>query len=350
MSRSSRIFRWWFAPLLAGAAYFLFWPVPIEPAAWQPPPDSPLTASVETMHVQQLPEVGPGPEAVAAGPGGWLYSGLDDGRVVRMRPEGGAPETIARTGGRPLGIKFDAAGNLVVADAFRGLLTIARDGSVSVLADSVDGKPLQFANDLDIARDGAIWFSQTSQRHDQRHWMREFWESRPTGRLLRYDPRTRRAEVRLEGLAFANGVALGPDDAFVLVCETTMARIARLWLTGPRAGQSDTFAILPGYPDNLTYNGQGIFWVAVASPRVKALEALADWPGLRRALYRIPAAIRDLRPEHAAWVMGLDTQGKAVREFRDSAGYGSLASAVESGGRLYLGSIETRSVGWAGIR
>ncbi len=177
--------------------------------------------------------------------------------------------------------------------------------------------------------------------------MLEFWEGRPTGRLLRYDLQTGRVEVKLDQLRFANGVALGPDEAYVLVNETTAARITRLWLKGPRAGQSDTFAVLRGYPDTLTYKGHGIFWVAVASPRVKAMEVLAGWPRLRQSLFRLPAAIRDPKPGRMAWVIGLDSEGRTVREWQDPAErFGSLASVTESAGRLYVGSIQTNAVGW----
>ena len=334
---------------VAAAAYLLAWPVDIDPVAWQPLPDPGFTRAKSSGEVSRLPDTGAGPEAVAASSDGWLYTGLQDGRVVRMRPDGSALETFAQTGGRPLGLKFASTGDLLVADAFRGLLAIAPDRSIRVLADNVNGRRIVFANDLDLARDGAIWFSESSLRHDQHHWMLEFWEGRSTGTLVRYDPQSHRAEVKLDGLGFANGVALGPDDAFVLVDETISARITRLWLKGPRAGQHETFATLPGYPDNITYNGHGIFWVAMGSPRVKALEMVSGWPGVRRAIYRIPAAIRDPKPDSMAWVIGLDPDGRVVRQWQDSGRFGSLASAVESGGRLYLGSIQTPNLGWINL-
>ncbi len=343
-----RHLRAWVIVLLAaaGAAYFLLWPVEIDPVAWQPEPDPGYSRRTSSGGIKALPAAGPAPEAVAVGPDGWLYTGLQDGRVVRLRPDGSAVETFVQTGGRPLGMKFDRSGRLLVADAFRGLLAVSSDRVLTVLADSVNGRRMLFPNDLDIAQDGSVWFSDTSQRFDQSHWILEFWEGRPTGRVLRYEPRTGRADVKLDGLGFANGVALGPDDAFVLVSETTAARVTRLWTKGPRAGQRETFAVLPGYPDNLTYNGRGIFWVALATPRIPALERLAGWPQVRRALYHIPAAIRDPKPGRVAWVIGLDTEGRVVRDWQDPAErFGSLASVVESAGRLYLGSIQTNAIG-----
>ena len=244
--------------------------------------------------IRSLPDVGPGPESVAIGPDGRLYTGLQDGRVVRMLADGSGVETFVQTGGRPLGMKFDAGGNLIVADAFRGLLSVSPERKITVLADSVNGERMLFPNDLAIAADGAVWFSDASRRFDQHHWMLDFLEGRATGRLLRYDPRTGRVDVVLDRLMFANGVALGPGDEYVLVNETLAARITRYWLRGPKAGQSDIFAsALPGYPDNLTYNGRGVFWVALPSPRNSALEALAGWPWLRKVVQRLPARLRE---------------------------------------------------------
>jgi sugar lactone lactonase YvrE len=71
-----------------------------------------------------LPDVEPGPESVAIDRDGRVYTGLQNGRVVRMLADGSGVEPFAQTFGWPLGMKFDAGGNLIVADAFRGLLSV----------------------------------------------------------------------------------------------------------------------------------------------------------------------------------------------------------------------------------
>ena len=106
-------------------AYLLFWPVPIDPVAWQPATNPRTVPNDRLSGVRSLPEVGSGPESVAIGPDGRLYTGLQDGRVVRMLADGSGVETFVQTGGRPLGMKFDVGGNLIVADAFRGLLSVS---------------------------------------------------------------------------------------------------------------------------------------------------------------------------------------------------------------------------------
>jgi hypothetical protein len=330
-------------------AYCLFWPAPIDPVVWQPAINPRTVPNDRLSGVRSLPDVGPGPESVAIGRDGRLYTGLQDGRVVRMLAGGSGVETFVQTGGRPLGMKFDAAGNLIVADAFRGLLSVSPERRVTVLAASVNGERMIFPNDLAIAGDGTVWFSDASRRFDQHHWMLDFLEGRASGRLLRYDPRTRGVVVVLDRLMFANGVALGPADEYVLVNETLAARIARYWLSGPKAGRSDIFAsALPGYADNLTYNGRGVFWVALPSPRNPALEGLAGWPWLRKVLGRMPPQLREQKLGRMAWVLALNTEGQVVHNLQDPAGhYGPVTSVIETGGRLYFGSIGTAAIGWA---
>lgn len=342
---------WIAAAALAG--YFLFWPVPIRPVAYTALPNPGKTGRYAVNdNLRGLTQIatglGPAPEDIAQGPDGFLYTGLDDGRIVRFHADGGTIQTVAHTRGRPLGLKFDAAGNLIVADAARGLLELLPGGAVRLLTDSVDDERLRFPNDLDIASDGVIWFSDTSRRFDQHEWMNDFLEGRPSGRLLTFDPRTGRTVVRLDNLAFANGVALGPGEQYVLVAETTAARITRLWLKGPNSGRRDIFLdALPAYPDNLSYNGRGVFWIALPNPRVPLLDALAPWPWLRKVLARIPQSWRDRFTRVSyGWVIGVDTEGRVVRNLQDPSGaYGFVTSAHEFGGVLYLGSLAMNSVG-----
>jgi DNA-binding beta-propeller fold protein YncE len=142
------------APLSRALAYFLFWPVPIDPVAWQPAPNPGTTPNDRLNGIRSLPDVGPGPESVAIGPDGRLYTRSQDGHVVRMLADGSGVEMFVQTGGRPLGMKFDAGGNLIVADAFRGLLSISPKRKITVLADIVNGERMLFPNDLAIAADG----------------------------------------------------------------------------------------------------------------------------------------------------------------------------------------------------
>jgi len=332
-------------------AYLLWWPIPISPVAWSLPPNPGLTGAFEKNDVlaelQVIALDGDGPEDLTMGTDGFLYTGVEDGRIIRFHPDDAAnASTFVNTGGRPLGLQFDAHGNLIVADIHRGLLLVAPDRTLTVLTDSVDGSHLGLVNGLDIAGDGTIWFSDATQR-SKGNAMLDYLEGIASGRLLSYNPETKITKVHLTELRFANGVALGPDDAFVLVNETLGARVTRLWLAGPRMGQQDRFIdALPGHPDNISYNDAGMFWLAMPMARVPAFEALTDNPRLRAALMRLPQMwSADVEP--VAWVIGVDAGGNMRHNLQDWGGnFPAVTSVNEFDGVLYLGSIEASGIGY----
>ncbi|MED5609184.1 SMP-30/gluconolactonase/LRE family protein [Pseudomonas sp. JH-2] len=341
--------------VVAAAVYLAITPSPIDPVAWNPPPAPPMTGVLEpndTLMKAELLGLGQvkGPEDTAVDAQGRLYAGLDDGRVVRL--DNGQVSTFAETGGRPLGMDFDAQGNLIVADAWKGLLKIDPRGQVSVLATEADGVPFAFTDDLDIASDGRIYFSDASSRFRQPDYILDYLETRPHGRLLRYDPATGKAETLLKDLYFANGVALSANEDFVLVNETYRYRIARYWLKGPKAGQQDIFIDnLPGLPDNLQGDRKGTFWVALPTPRKADADFILGQPWLKRQLTKLPRALLP-KPVPYGLVIALDENGKIVRSLHDTSGQHlrMITSAKPVGDYLYFGSLENDRIGRLKLR
>ncbi len=337
--------------LLAAIAGFAAFPAcgpwGTAPLAWPPPANPGLTgpyAANEALKGATLATVAPGrgPEDVALGPDGFLYTGLEDGSIVRLRADGSTPpERVAQTGGRPLGLEFAADGALIVADGRRGLLSVAPDGTVSVLAVKADGKPIAFADDLAIASDGTVYFSDASTRGLD-HLALDAWEGRATGRLLAYDSTTGETRVVLGELRFANGVALAADESFVLVNETFAYRVTRVWLKGPKAGTHDVFIdALPGFPDNISADAAGRFWIALVQPRDDQADAMAGRPLLRRMLFNLFALIGF--PEQGSpygWAIGVDAEGKVFANLQDPSGRVTSVTSVNLfGDTLVLGSL-----------
>jgi len=327
------------------AGYLLFWPVPIDPVAWNPPLAPELTgvyaANNELADIQRLPVDGFQPEDVAIDSQGRIYTGVNDGHIYRLQPDGVRPEVFSHTYGRPLGLKFDQNGNLIVADAVKGLLSIAPDGSVTVLSNQADGEYFKCTNDLDIAADGTIYFTDASRKYSLTELKADLLEHRPNGRLLAYDPKTRQTRAVWRDLYFANGVAISPDQSFVLVNETGTYSIRRVWLTGEKRGQSDTFIDnLPGFPDGISSNGKGLFWVAIVNRRDAALDFLLRHPFLRKSVMRLPDFLRPAIKPYG-FVLALDVNGKVVQNLQDPSpqGFASIANVVEYNGNLYFGSI-----------
>lgn len=340
------------ALLIWGAWYVLASPVPFDPAAWVPPSAPRLTGAYQPNRrlagIERVgTDIGVGPEDVAVDAQGRIYAGVEDGRIVRMAPDGSAVETFAETGGRPLGMDFDAAGNLIVADAYMGLLRVSADGDISVLATEHDGVPFGITDDVDVAADGTIYFSDASYRFSVDEYMVDLMEHRPNGRLLAYHPASEETRLVLDSLYFANGVAVSDDQRFVLVAETWTYRVRRYWLTGDQAGTDDIFIDnLPGFPDGISADGSGRFWVTLVAPRDASLDnQLLPSPFVRRLMWRLPDSFLPVQGSYG-FVMRLSGNGRVEEVLQDPAsGYATITSVEQVGRTLYFGSLAEGSVG-----
>ena len=108
---------------------------PLRPVVWQPPA-APTRAKARSgplplPPVRRLEVDGTGPEDVVVDEAGRVVTGVDDGRVLRVGPDGRV-EVVADTGGRPLGIELLGDDRLLVCDARRGLLAVDRSSCISV--------------------------------------------------------------------------------------------------------------------------------------------------------------------------------------------------------------------------
>lgn len=337
--------------ILGAVAYLLLWPVPIDPVAWDPPPTPELVGTYaqnnELAKIERLSVNHHGPEDVAIDKQDRIYTGTEDGQIFRLQPDGTRPEVFSHTHGRPLGLAFDSNGNLIVADAIKGLLSIAPDGSISLLTNTADGVPFLCTNDLDIAADGTIYFTDASYKFPLTQLKADLFEHRPNGRFLAYDPKTKQTRVVLRDLYFANGVAISPDQSFVLVNETGTYNIRRVWLKGEKQGQSEMFIEnLPGFPDGISSNGRDTFWLAIVNRRDAGLDTLLRRPFLRKVVMRLPNFLQPAIKRYA-FVLALDQNGKVVRNMQDNSPqcFAQIANVLEHKGHLYFGSIGESAIG-----
>jgi sugar lactone lactonase YvrE len=338
--------------LVVALAYLFLAPVPITPAAWTPPVAPALTGQYEKntrLSPVQKFSLGEGhaPEDVALDSEGRIYGGFEDGRIMVLQPDGTQPRVFSNTGGRPLGLIFDHSGNLIVADAVKGLLSISKAGLVEVLATEADGVKFGCLNDLDVAADGTIYFTEASHKFQMSQHVRDLLEHQPNGRLLALDPQTRKPRTVLRGLYFANGVAVSPDQSFVLVAETGKYRVRRVWLKEPKMGQDDVFIDnLPGFPDGISANGKDRFWLALVTPRQALFDRMLPYPFVRKIVFRLPTFLQPA-PQRYSFVLGLDQTGRVVDNLQNGAPdcYAQIANVVERDGALYFGSIGEDTVG-----
>jgi sugar lactone lactonase YvrE len=303
-------------------------------------PVTELPKSAVTIH----PVPGPGAEDVVVDPLGKVWTGTEDGNVFRLDPDTGRVDRIGTTEGRPLGLEV-YGDRLLIADAHNGLMLMDDRGRTESLVHEVEGREMVFCNNAAVAANGDIWFSDSSTVHPIEEWKADFVEHTQTGRLLR-----RRAdgsvEVHLDGLAFANGVALAPDESWVAVAETGRRTVVRLWLTGERAGTREFLVQdLPGYPDNIALGSDGLVWVTLASPTDPFVEFLQRTPlVVRQAVTRIPEALQP-KPKRTVRVQAYDAAGTLVHDIDgDASGYHMVTGVREHDGRVWLGSLHEAAV------
>ncbi|MBX7071973.1 MAG: SMP-30/gluconolactonase/LRE family protein [Pirellulales bacterium] len=333
------------------AVYLALSPSPIDALPYDPPPRPAMTgvlAPNDKLRAADALAAGHliGPEDVEPDGKGGVYTGLEDGRIVRIDASGKVEEFV-NTGGRPLGLRFDAQGKLIVADGVKGLLEIAPNKEIKVLTTKANGQPLGFTDDLDVARDGTIYFSDASTKFGVGEYLYDMLEARPHGRLVSHDRATGETKILLDGLYFANGVALSPEEDFVLVNETYRYRISRYWLKGPQAGRSEIWIDnLPGFPDNLSSNGHGKYWVALFTERNDTLDRLSPRPRIKNIMAKLPKFLWPA-PAPYGFVIAVDEQGKIFESLQDPGGQNlkEITSAAERDGYLYLGSLSNDRVG-----
>lgn len=353
------------ALLLVAAAYLCLWPVPIDPVSWAaaaPPGYAGPHAPNQGLAGLQTITLGAeeGPEHIVLGRDGKLYAAMASGNIVRMNPDGSAQEVFVNTGGRVLGFDFDATGQLIAADAIKGLLAIGPDRRVVVLADRVGDDPIRYADAVVVAGNGKVYFSDASTRFAPATWggtfeasILDIIEQRSTGRVLEYDPTTKRTRIVARGFSFANGVALSRDEQTLFVNETGKYRV---WTIAVAANDLDVtqpspqarvlLDNLPGYPDNLMRGLEGRIWVGLAKPRNPTVDHMADKPFLRKLTLRLPRALWPV-PKAYGHVFAFTEDGRIVADLQDPSGaYPETTAITETPERLYVQSLHARSLGW----
>lgn len=321
---------------------------PVKLPATTPPPLtgawSPSDTRLDDAEILRVPH-GHGPEDVAVGLRGEVYSGTENGSIWRWPPDahpGAMPELVTNTGGRPLGIEIsEPDGSLVVCDAYRGLLRVGADGTITDLTARIGGRRILLCNNGAVASDGVVYFSDSSNRFPVSHWRRDLLEHQPNGRILAYDPASGRTDVVADGFYFPNGVALTPGEDALLVCETVAHRLTRVAL--PDA-QVTVLTDLPAYPDNMSSVGDGTYWIALASPRVAAAERLLPHPALRRIAAVLPTRLQPQPKPHVIAAL-VDEKGALLRALHGPAGRYVMATGVrQHGDTLWLGSLTENGI------
>ena len=254
--------------------------------------------------------------------------------------------------GRPLG--FHAVDDqLYVACSLKGLLKLdMKEGALEVLANlaSDTNLPLNYVNDLDVAPNGDVYFTSSTERgvlfnarkgfYDTLHsYLQNLCKGDNTGRLLKYDASTGKTSTLLSGLWYANGVALSEDYQDVLVVETNLNRVHRYSLT---TGKTEVFVDkIPAMPDGISRADDGGFWIGGVVRLSPLPRLLAPYPRLRTLVSHIVGPLLPVVAKPAGLVFKVDSTGKPADALYDLSGVhvSSVSAVAQDGDVLYLGNL-----------
>ncbi|KAM4677416.1 adipocyte plasma membrane-associated protein-like [Discoglossus pictus] len=360
------------AAFIAAIAGLYLLPSPIDPEPFvfdRPPPllVGPLAIN-RKLHQGSRLFYGQlkGPESFTTDSEGNLYTGTVDGKLWAIK--GGQLFFITQMGknvsecgtpeyepicGRPHGVRMDDSGYLIVADSYFGLFRVhPQTGEKTLLIsneEGVDGRPFKFLNGLELSRIGTIYFTDSSSKWGRQHHRYEVLETNHLGRLVQYDPVKQSAKSLLDGLYMANGLALSPEEDYILIAETSICRVLRYWLTGNRAGVKEVLVDnMPGYPDNIRISTMGTYRVGLSTTRFHGLlppflDAIAPYPALKRFIVKvIPLSLYSILLRKHGLFLEISDGGEILASFHDPDGSvtWAISDVFEHQEKLYLGNTD----------
>jgi ribose transport system permease protein len=213
----------------------------------------------------------------------------------------------------------------------------------------IDDSRMRFADDMDFAPDGRVFFSEATIRYDVGDWATDSIEGRGNGRILVYDPKTGVTRTALPKRMFPNGICMTGDGQSLLFAETWAGRVSRFWFDGPNKGRVLTIIDdMPGYPDNIRRSSDGQFWVALLGMRTPAMDLAMTMPGFRRRMTQRVAFEEWIYPNlNSGGVIKINADGKVLESLWDRVGekHPMITSMREHKGYLYLGGIYNNRIG-----
>lgn len=333
----------------------------LQPLSWTPPEKPELTDVLAENDLLESTEWIDlkgwyGPEDIAVDKNGNIYCGVhvskndfSDGSIVKIDTNG-VLTTFCNTHSWVAGLHFDHDGNLVACDQSRGIIRINPAGEITTLVrEDEHGRPFLIPNDVDIASDGKIYFSNTSSQSgfSKKLVRKIIMEVKPDGGLFCYDPATEKVQTLIDSSFFGNGVAVSQNDDFVLMVDLTKYRVVRHWLKGTQTGETEIFIDnLPGLPNGISRREDGSFWLGFTTRRDDMLDKIQPKVGLKKFVYGLPIWLQP-KQESFGMIMHLSETGEILKTYYDTTGkvVSEASSVEEHNGYLYLGGDLTDHIG-----
>jgi gluconolactonase len=149
-----------------------------------------------------------------------LWSDIPNNRILRWDEESGQVGVFRKPSNNANGNTRDREGRLVTCEHLARRVTRTEyDGSITVIADSYDGKPLNSPNDVVVKSDGSIWFTDPTFGIDG-FYEGEKHEAQLKPCVYRVDGRSGEITMMIDAFVGPNGLAFSPDESVLYVVES----------------------------------------------------------------------------------------------------------------------------------
>jgi gluconolactonase len=193
-----------------------------------------------------------------------LWSDIPNNCIMRWDEETGSVAVFRKPSNFANGNTRDRAGRLVTCEHGRRLTRTEYDGSVSVLADSYQGRRLNSPNDVVVKSDGSIWFTDPAfgilGNYEGRVAEPELAQN-----VYRIDGQTGELGIVVEDVRGPNGLCFSPDESILYVVESraTPNRLIVAYDVVQGVALSNRRVVVdagPGTPDGMRCDVDGNLW------------------------------------------------------------------------------------------
>lgn len=196
-----------------------------------------------------------------------LWSDIPNNRILRWDEETGQVTTFRSPSNYANGHTRDRQGRLVSCEHLtRRVTRTEHDGSITVLLDRFDGKPLNAPNDVVVTSDGAVWFTDPGYGIMSNYEGRAAAFELPTA-VYRIDPDAAIAQQVILDLDRPNGLCFAPDESRLYVVDSgsTPKSIHVYDVANGEIETGRLFADMsPGGADGIRCDTNGNVWAAVS--------------------------------------------------------------------------------------
>jgi len=191
-----------------------------------------------------------------------VWSDIPNDRMLRWDETTGEVGVFREPSGYSNGNTIDRQGRLVSCEQGNRRVTRTEpDGSITVLADSYDGKRLNSPNDVVVRSDGSIWF--TDPRYGITGEYEGFAAESEIGsdHVYRIDPESGVLSIVADDFVRPNGLAFSADESELYIVETRLRTIRRFDVAGD-GSLSGGAEFVSGWFDGIRLDTQGRIWAA----------------------------------------------------------------------------------------